>query len=176
MQTLSLRRIQEQMRNLSLDLLIVTSPQNLQYLTQTQVNSHDRLNCLLIDQAHVRCLCYHISRIDTEDCEIIEYDDPDRTVELLAALIGSARSVGIDGGMQSRFLLPLIAACPGRSFRYSALVEDVRCIKDAEEIERLLHASQVTDAVFEGPRSVVFDEAENRLHIHMAVLAKLVTP
>ena len=148
MQTLSLRRIQEQMRNLSLDLLIVTSPQNLQYLTQTQVNSHDRLNCLLIDQAHVRCLCYHISRIDTEDCEIIEYDDPDRTVELLAALIGSARSVGIDGGMQSRFLLPLMDVCHNSLFRFTSLVEEVRCIKDPTEIQRLFHASEVTDAVF----------------------------
>ncbi|MDR1069258.1 MAG: ornithine carbamoyltransferase [Gracilibacteraceae bacterium] len=32
---------------------------------------------------------------------------------------------------------------------------------------------EITEAVFEGPRSVVFDEAENRLHAHKAVMALL---
>jgi len=33
---------------------------------------------------------------------------------------------------------------------------------------------EITEEVLEGPRSVVFDEAENRMHIQMAVLEKLV--
>ena len=32
-------------------------------------------------------------------------------------------------------------------------------------------AMEVTDEVFEGPRSLVFDEAENRLHTIKAVMA-----
>jgi ornithine carbamoyltransferase len=34
-----------------------------------------------------------------------------------------------------------------------------------------LDAMEVTDEVFEGPRSIVFDEAENRMHTIKAVMA-----
>ncbi|MFA5807494.1 MAG: ornithine carbamoyltransferase, partial [bacterium] len=33
---------------------------------------------------------------------------------------------------------------------------------------------EITDEVIEGPRSAIFDEAENRLHVQMAVLEKLI--
>jgi ornithine carbamoyltransferase len=33
---------------------------------------------------------------------------------------------------------------------------------------------EITEEVIEGPRSAVFDEAENRLHVQMAVLEKLI--
>ena len=32
---------------------------------------------------------------------------------------------------------------------------------------------EITDEVIEGPHSVVFDEAENRLHIQKAIMATL---
>jgi ornithine carbamoyltransferase len=33
---------------------------------------------------------------------------------------------------------------------------------------------EIAEAVFEGPHSAIFDEAENRLHVQMAVLEKLI--
>ena len=39
-----------------------------------------------------------------------------------------------------------------------------------------LDALEVTDEVFESAQSVVFDEAENRLHINKAVMAATLMP
>ena len=33
---------------------------------------------------------------------------------------------------------------------------------------------EITSEVLEGPHSVVFDQAENKLHLHMALLEKLI--
>ena len=46
---------------------------------------------------------------------------------------------------------------------------------------RVLHClpahrgEEITDAVMEGPRAAVFDQAENRLHVHKAILLDLLT-
>jgi ornithine carbamoyltransferase len=33
---------------------------------------------------------------------------------------------------------------------------------------------EITESVIEGPRSVVWDEAENRLHVQKAIMARLI--
>jgi ornithine carbamoyltransferase len=33
---------------------------------------------------------------------------------------------------------------------------------------------EITDEVMEGPQSAVFDQAENRMHVQMALLARLI--
>jgi ornithine carbamoyltransferase len=33
---------------------------------------------------------------------------------------------------------------------------------------------EITSDVMDGPNSVVFDQAENKMHLHMAVLEKLI--
>ena len=35
------------------------------------------------------------------------------------------------------------------------------------------HGREITDEVMDGPQSVVFDQAENRLHVQKAIMTKL---
>lgn len=142
-----LARVRRRMREEGLDQLLVVSEQNLQYLTETQIPVHDRLNCIVIGQERAVCVCYNLSVIPTEQDPVI-YNDPDRVPEVLASLLTDGGRTGVDGMLQSRFLLPLMERAPGVHFIQTKCVEETRCIKDDEEIERLAYASEVTDRVF----------------------------
>jgi N-acetylornithine carbamoyltransferase len=60
---------------------------------------------------------------------------------------------------------------------YSSWIADERRMALAREDAMYLHCLpadrgiEVADAVIDGPRSAVYDEAENRLHVQKAVMA-----
>jgi ornithine carbamoyltransferase len=64
-----------------------------------------------------------------------------------------------------------------RAFKGYIVDENLMQLADDEAI--FLHClpahrgEEVTEEVFEGPRSRVFDQAENRLHVQKALLVKL---
>jgi len=41
------------------------------------------------------------------------------------------------------------------------------------EVKKILLVYEITDEVIEGPHSIVFDQAENRMHIQKAILVLL---
>ena len=47
---------------------------------------------------------------------------------------------------------------------------DTRAVTQHIRQKGVMNAMEVTDEVFEGPRSIVFDEAENRMHTIKAVM------
>jgi ornithine carbamoyltransferase len=57
---------------------------------------------------------------------------------------------------------------------------DAALLRLAEKHAIVMHClpahrgEEITDEVIEGPQSAVFDEAENRLHIQMAILERLI--
>lgn len=130
-----------------LEQLIVTQPQAIYYLTGLWCNPMDRLDALVVTQDSCKLLCYVLAVIEPEDCEVAIYSDTGKTVSSLSSMLKSAVT-GVDGYFHSRFLLPLMQLRPDIQFKVSTCVEDARMIKTADEVQRLRHASEVTDDVF----------------------------
>jgi ornithine carbamoyltransferase len=67
-----------------------------------------------------------------------------------------------------------------RARAFAGYIVDDALMQRATERAIFLHClpahrgEEVADSVIEGPRSRVFDEAENRLHVQKAILATLV--
>jgi ornithine carbamoyltransferase len=66
-----------------------------------------------------------------------------------------------------------------RARAFDGYVVDEKLMQLAEDDAIFLHClpahrgEEVTEEVFEGPQSRVFDQAENRLHVQKALLVKL---
>lgn len=142
-----LHRLRRRMDAEALDQIVITQPQGIYYLTGQWVDPHDRLDALIVTPTACRMLCYVLAVIEPEGCNVTIFSDYGKTVESLSPLLERGRT-GVDGYMQSRFLLPLQALRPDITFSVSHCLEDVRMLKEPEEIERLAHAGDVTDAVF----------------------------
>lgn len=74
-----------------------------------------------------------------------ESQDP---IALIASLMGPAATAAVGDHMWSGFLVDLISACPGTSFRRaSTITSPIRSVKTADEIARLRAASAAVDRI-----------------------------
>lgn len=147
MMTSRIDRVRERMRQDGLEQIVITQPQSIYYLTDEWVEPHDRLDALIVTMDECRMLCYMLAVIRPENCRVTVYSNTGETVEQLSRLLED-RPTGVDGFMQSRFLIPLMRKRPELRLRVSTCVEEARMIKDEDEIARLRFASEVTDRVF----------------------------
>lgn len=142
-----LERVRARMRAHGIAQLIVTQPQAIYYLTGLWCNPMDRLDALVVTLQKCRMLCYVLAVIEPEGCEVTVYADAGAAVEHLSALLESTET-GVDGALESRFLLPLMQKRPDVPLRISSCVEEARAVKTDAEVRLLRRASEVTDEVF----------------------------
>ncbi len=141
-----LARVRARMEQEAIDTLIVASPSSMYYLTGHWMRPDERLLALVITAGEA-VLLHNAVTLVPDALPRVPFTDADDAPAILAARIAGTR-VGVDGNWPSRFALGLAARNPGLTLTIAGCVEAARMVKDAGEIERLRHASRVTDAVF----------------------------
>jgi len=83
---------------------------------------------------------------------------------------------GTGKSILARALAPELAPAPGALvFRSDVERKALYNVVATARLPAEAYRSEVTDEVMESPRSIVFDQAENRLHVQKAILLMLLS-
>ena len=137
--------------------ILVSEPCSIYYLTGVDVGPGERLFALYLNDEGRKVLFLNtLFTVEQKDCEEIWYSDTDDSTSLLASVIDSSETLGIDKEWTARFLIPLMEKCEGlRVVLGSKYVDDTRAIKDEKEIECMIENSQINDVVMERTRDFI---------------------
>ncbi|NOU99468.1 M24 family metallopeptidase [Paenibacillus planticolens] len=130
--------------------LLVSSKYNMYYLTGQAINTGERLSCLLLDLNAPPKLIIHEMFVGQltlpQGIELLVWKDEDDPIRLLGSCLRN-KVLGVDQSWPSHFLIDTMSLKPSLEIRKSTVVEKLREIKDAEEIQILQQSSRIADAV-----------------------------
>ena len=137
--------------------ILVSEPCSIYYLTGVDVGPGERLFALYLNDEGRKVLFLNtLFTVEQKDCEEIWYSDTDDSTSLLASVINSSETLGVDKDWTARFLIPLMEKCEGlKVVLGSKYVDDTRAIKDEKEIECMIENSQINDVVMERTRDFI---------------------
>ena len=137
--------------------ILVSEPCSIYYLTGVDVGPGERLFALYLNDEGRKVLFLNtLFTVEQKDCEEIWFSDTDDSTSLLASVINSSETLGVDKDWTARFLIPLMEKCEGlKVVLGSKYVDDTRAIKDEKEIECMIENSQINDVVMERTRDFI---------------------
>ena len=92
--------------------ILVSEPCSIYYLTGVDVGPGERLFALYLNDEGRKVLFLNtLFTVEQKDCEEIWYSDTDDSTSLLASVIDSSETLGIDKEWTARFLIPLMEKC-----------------------------------------------------------------
>ncbi|WP_026884497.1 M24 family metallopeptidase [Clostridium akagii] len=147
-----LDRILTSMEKYKIPQLIITSPSAIFYLTGKWIESGERMCAIFIDQSGVKKFVINALFPINDDTgfDIITFNDSEDPIEKLTPFIDKKAVLGIDKNWQSSFLIRLMDKLQGISVvNGSFIMDEVRIIKDDDEIQLLKEASKINDMVID---------------------------
>ena len=147
----------EKMKTDGLKQILVSEPCSIYYLTGVDVGPGERMFALYLNDEGRKVLFLNtLFTVEQKDCEEIWYSDTDDSISMLASVIDSKETLGIDKEWTARFLIPLMEKLEGlKVVLGSKYVDATRAIKDEKEIECMIENSQINDVVMERTRDFI---------------------
>lgn len=145
-----IERLQKLLRNSDMDAMLVSDPISIFYLTGAKIQPFERMWMLLVF-ADGRSVLFANKLFVFEDTglETVWHTDSDDAPAILCGRLDGIRSLGVDRGVQAKYLIPVIHRFPELALEVSSAVEDLRIVKDSEELDRMRKSSRINDAVIE---------------------------
>lgn len=151
--TTRLERAQEIAGSKGIDTLVITPGADLRYLTGYAALPLERLTCLILPTNGeptlvVPALEKSAAAASGISFEIVSWAETDNPFALVARLVGSARTIGIDDHMWASRAFALAKAMPAANqVLAGSVVQELRIRKDQAEIDSLREAGAAIDRV-----------------------------
>ena len=145
-----LDKLRASIRNDGLDALIVANPMSIFYLTGANIQPFERMWLLLV-KADGEDVLFANKLFVFEDTGLntVWHSDNDDAPSILCSYLKDVRKLGVERDLTAKYLVPVMDAAAGISVSVSSAVDDLRIIKDEEELERMRVSSRLNDEVLE---------------------------
>jgi Xaa-Pro dipeptidase len=149
-----IEKVQKQLENQNIESVVVTSPANFFYFSGIWLDSHERLQAIVIPKTGIASMIVHeMSKEEVNATEIFEYHfwkDGDSSLEILAANLADTGRISIDNQWPSQNLIKLMNLKKQAIFVDSTnVIGPLRLYKDHQEIELLKKSSAIADEVLQ---------------------------
>ncbi|AAK80732.1 Xaa-Pro dipeptidase [Clostridium acetobutylicum] len=147
-----IKRVIENMKKHKLNQMLVTSASSIFYLSGASIDSGERLVAMYINtDGKVTFIMNSLFKNSKglDNSEIITYDDSEEPIPVLLNEIDKNDTLGIDKNWPAHFLIELMEKSNMNFVNSSPIVDEVRMIKDEEEIKILRESSKINDKVME---------------------------
>jgi Xaa-Pro dipeptidase len=147
-----IEKVQKQLENLNIGSVVITSPANFFYFSGIWLDSHERLQAIVIPKTGTPAMIVHeMSKEEINITDLFEnhfWKDGDPSLELLAAILTDVGRISIDNQWPSQNLIKLMDLKKQVIFVDSTnVIGPLRLYKDHQEIELLKESAATADDV-----------------------------
>lgn len=145
-----IERLRTSIKKERLDALIVANPMSIFYLTGAKIHPFERMWLLLV-RADGRDVLFanKLFVFDETDVETLWHTDNDDAPSVLCSQLDGIKRLGTERDLTAKYIVPILNSCPGIIVSVSTAVDDLRIIKDDEELDRMRYSSKLNDEVLE---------------------------
>lgn len=136
------------MNKQNIDFALLTDPKIIMYYTGVRFSPGERFLCLCVNKdGSLRFYLNKLFQYPNGTIDTYWYSDAYSPIDELASKLSG--TVAVDKNMVSKFYIELSNKNKNCNYIVGTVIDEVRAIKDEEEIKRMRHASLMNDKVME---------------------------
>lgn len=140
----------EKIKKENISQYILTSTEDIFYFTEKWIEPGERMLALLVDsKSEPLMIVNKLFPIDNVNVKTIFYTDSENPINILSKYIKENSNIAIDKNWSSRFLIELMSKKSFVPVNKSYLIDEMRMIKNSEEIKKMKESSKLNDEAIE---------------------------
>ena len=156
-----IEKVVSKIKNFGIKNILISDTYSIFYLTGKFFDPGERLLILNIDD-NGNCTLYinKLFPVDDFGIKLVWFSDTDNPIDLIAKDISGV--IGVDKNLQAKFLLPLMEQTNLKFILASDIVDDLRSVKDDEEIQIMIDSSKINDRAMEKMKNKLSENLSER--------------